>query len=269
MWEEETIKRKTVENISIYDEIKKLNKKLRKVSKNSEKYSFFWNLKENYALLKFNYKILNRYSRETSYEKEFINTLCQEIYYFEKCLNMLREKYGESYIDFRHYLNVAILEYQLFIEKELSFPKRFQKLHFKSSGVLPDPELNMIVNNILNAEVSLQNIINLREKEGSYKELFLFYEILGDLFIQIYALLNVYYTDESFQVFNNLVQAYKYYKISYKYKKMIETTSTYIDGLHGIPYLQNFYDFFNEIYINIHNVKKKIEFLEEKYKKID
>lgn len=232
-----------------------------------ERYTSYWELKEFSEKLKFKYRLLNSWSR-INYNQEINEYLCKEIYFFENCFFMLKELFNPKYVDFQHYLKAANLEFEYFIDEDSSYPKEFINKSFDTRGIGDDPRMNLILNNIEKAQKNLNLIIeNIKNKNNDEKDLFLYYEVLGDLYIHVFIILKKcgHAIEDSMEFLN---QSYYYYLISYKYKEVVEkrNPTTYFDGLHGWEVFKIFVEFFNEIGAgNIHNVRLKLEFLEQNY----
>jgi len=103
---------------------------LKESLKNSEEenkiYEINWKLKEICKKLKKKYHILDNWSKEEQSDK-IDHYHFFEIFYYECCLEMLKNKFSPPKIDYRHYLIVAELEYSYFIEKGKEFNKIFEK----------------------------------------------------------------------------------------------------------------------------------------------
>ncbi len=230
-------------------------------------YSIYWRLKEIFEELKHKYMIIQRWSR-IDHSPKINNALCREIYYFEKCFSMLKEKHGAERVDLQHYLNAASLEYEYFIDLGFELPQEFLTEEFELGGLTKNPTFNLIINNVQNAQKNLNLILEYKEKEENHNELFLYFEVMGDLYIHIYLILKKSRISSPDRLRSFLFNAYSHYVRSYDNKLIVErgNPQTYFDGLHGWPCLRIFIDFFKEIgENNVHNVRLKKEFLESKF----
>lgn len=258
------IKSEVSELESEYGNILELqNKKVEK----KEKYTNYWRLKEISGELKFKYRLLDSWSK--SDYKNYVNKyICREIYYFEKCFLMLKDLYDPKYIYFQHYLKSANLEFEYFFEGNNSYPKEFIKDSFDIQGITDDFRINLILNNFKKAQENLKLIIdNINDKSNDPKELFLYYEVLGDLYLHVFIIIKKSRSGVE-RVLDYLNQGYYYYLVSNKYKESVErqNPATSYDGLHGWEVFKIFVEFFKEIGTgNIHNVRLKLEFLEHNY----
>lgn len=257
----------------IKNEVSKLEKEYEKIIEflsasleKKEKYSNYWRLKEISRELKFKYRLWDSWSTD-NYNSEMNLYLCKEIYFFEKCFLMLKQIYDPKYVDFQHYLKAANLEYEYFFENSFSYPEEFSNNPFDSQGITDDPRINLVLNKIEKAQKNLKLIIdNVKKKSNDAKDLFLYYEVLGDLYLHIYIILkkNEFLKDS----INYLHQCYFYYLISHNYKQIVEESNptTSYSGLHGWDVFKIFVEFFNKIGSgNIHNVRLKLEYLEQNY----
>jgi len=263
-WEKQYVKNVKNEIKNLIKEKNSLIEKLDNVKDLSERYSIYWELKEHFDQLKLKFTILQTWSR-TDFSIEIDNFLCREIYFFEKCFSMLKAKHGAAKVDLRHFLSAVQLEYEYFIEKQKDLPLEFLKAGFELEGYTEDPKLNLINNNIINAQKNLKNILKYKEREKNHKELFLYYEVLGDLYIHLYLLLREFEEEKRDNVRKNLFFAYCYYNKSFNNKTIIQREDPYTgyDGLHGWPCLKIFVKFYEPIgVVNIHNVKLKIKYLQ-------
>lgn len=232
-----------------------------------ERYINYWKLKEFSEKLKYKYRLLDSWSKN-EYTSDYDEYLCKEIFFFEICFSMLKELYNPKFVNFQHYLKVANLEFEYFIDKENSYPKEFIKKSFETQGIGNDPRMNLILNNIEKAQKNLSLIIeNVKSKSKDEKDLFLYYEVLGDLYIHFFIILKNYeYEVEKSSKFLN--RGYFYYLISYKYKRVVEekNPTTGYDGLHGWEVFKIFVEFYSKVGAgNTHNVRLKLHFLEKNF----
>jgi hypothetical protein len=241
----------------------KLLENLKNIKDLSGKYSAFWNLKENFEQLKHKFISLQIWTR-VKFEKEIDFYLCCEIYYFELCFSMLKEKYGAKNVDLRHFLNATQIEYEYFIKKNYKLPDHFINAGFELEGVSNIPKLNLVINNIRNAQANLEILLEQDEKKQNHKDLFLYYEVMGDLYIHIYLLLKGLRDIDFQKLDENLRSAYYYYYRSVENKKIFMEKEgdyrTHYDGLHGWPCLGIFVDFYNNMGVsNVHDVRLKLK----------
>lgn len=135
----------------IETEIPHLKEQLEETYELSKRYEILWKLKEEYENVKENYRSLEIWSDENQSDK-YLHYLCLEIYHFEICLNMLKEKHGTSKIDLRYFLNASRLEYYYFVVEDKELPDKFLENNFQLYGDFEDKRINLIVNNIFNAQ---------------------------------------------------------------------------------------------------------------------
>ncbi len=269
-WEQKYVEKvkDEIKNLLLKNDELNTNLKKTKDLSNDDKYSTYWELKENYEQLYDKFSILQRWS-QVKFNTEIDRFLCHDIYYFELCFSMLKEKFGAEYTDLRYYLNAVLLEYEYFIEKDYDLPRKFFEERFEFQGNTNLPKLNLIINNIKNAQKNLRVILARKEEEENRKELFLFYEVMGDLYIHIYLLWKDSKDLAPDKILESMKQAYYYYLRSLENRvifiKQKGDYSTHYDGLHRMPWLGIFVDFYNDIGVsNIHDVKLKLEQLEHK-----
>lgn len=186
--------------------------------------------------------------------------LCYEIFFYESCLRMVKAKFGTEKVDYRHYLNVAYLESIYFSDN--NYPPNFNE--FQSSKTFDDLGVNLIVNNIYNAQKNIEVIIT-HQKKVDHKDLFIYYELLGDLEIHIFC---YYQKFKSYEHRESLFNAFLYYKFSIWHKTQLEKSNpqTYFDGLHGWASQGIFHDFYGKLGVShITDVRDKKEKLNMNY----
>lgn len=241
------------------------------INNDSKRYEAFWDLKELHEQTKEKYRSLEIWSDETQ-TKKFDNNLIQEIYYFELCLSMLKKKHGTQKIDMRHFLNIAELEYHYFNIRENPLPSYFLNLGFQLEGPFSDLRINLIFNNLLNAKENLELLIEYYNREESHKDLFIYYELMGDLFIHLFCYFKKYFNEE-YSVTAETPRSYLfctfyYYRLSIWHKNELAKLNprTGFDGLHGWPSQALFHDFLDEIGVkHITDVHEKERKMSQKY----
>jgi len=264
-WEKKFIDEEEAEIDELNKEKASLIESLKIAEDPSDIYQIYWRMKEIYSKLKLKYKLLG-YWTHIDYTTKSDEYLQSEVLYFEKCLHMLKEKHGVDRIDLRHYLMAAELEYEYFIIKKNTVPKLFLT-QFDIKEITSNFGYNIIINNIKNAQKNLQFILKYKVRTNNNKELFLYNEIMGDLYIHIYLLLDLLPDKLEDTLRKWLKFAYLYYLIALRHKEIVEqeNPTTYIDGLHGWPCLPIFVEFFKENGIlNVHDLKSKIRILQKK-----
>ena len=190
-------------------------------------------MKENYEKIKDNNRSLKIWS-DNKFPDKYDYYLRHEIYYLEVCLGMLKDRHGASKIDLRHFLNAAQLEYLFFIIKENPLPDSFIPSSFQLDGYFTDRRINLIFKNILNAQKNLRILLDYYTQERRHKELFLYNEIMGDLYIHIFCYINKYRENLNDLSREYLNYAFYYYKLSIWHKTQLEISKprTYFEGLH-------------------------------------
>ena len=231
----------TIEQIKEREKIiDDLKNQLKKAIDENDIYEIKWKLKDSCKQAKDTYRSLEIWSKKDQSDN-YLKYLCYEIFFYESCLKMLKAKFGTESIDYRHYLNVAYLESIYFFDNE--YPPNFNE--FQSSNIFNDIRVNKIVNNIHNAQKNIGVIIE-QYKNGDHKELFIYYELLGDLKIHIFCYFIEY---ESVIHRESLLDAFLFYKISIWHKTKLKRLhpQTYFDGLHGWASHGIFHDFYGSL----------------------
>ena len=176
------------------------------------------------------------------------------------CYNV-KEADGKMKIDYRHYLIVAQLESVYLLE--CPFPKKFNE--FRGSGIFKDEGIDMIINNIQNAQANINLFIELCKKKEDHKSLFVYYELLGDLGIHKFCYFKKY---ELVSHRKSLLRAISLYEISIRHKIQLEKSepTTYFDGLHGWESHYIFHEFYRELGVQRStNVREKLAKLRKNY----
>ncbi len=240
--------------------IEDLKNQLKEATDENEIYEIKWKLKDSYNLAKDKYHLLEVWTKKTQ-DENYFKCLYNEILYYERCLKMLKNKHGTERIDYRHYLIVAYLENIYFPDNE--YPQKFNE--FQGSKSFRDIRIEMIVNNIQNAQKNLKLLIEHHKKNVDYKSLFIYYELLGDLEIHVFCYFQEF---ESISVRESLLNAFLYYRISIWHKTQLERSDpkTYFDGLHGWESHSIFHDFYRKLRVSsITDVRDKEKRLQLKY----
>lgn len=163
----------TIEQIrDIEKNIDELKSQLKKATDENEIYETKWKLKDTCKQAKDKYRSLEIWS-EKDQSDNYLKYLCNEIFFYESCLRMLKAKFGTEKIDYRHYLNVGELESIYFSDNE--YRSNFNE--FQSSEIFNDLGVNLIVNNLYNAQENIKVLINHLE---DHKNLFIYYELLAE-----------------------------------------------------------------------------------------
>ncbi len=240
--------------------IESLKNQLNISSDENEIYDLTWKLKDSYDLAKDKYHSLEVWSKEPQ-TKNYYKYLFNEIFYYESCLKMLKNKYGKMKIDYRHYLIVAQLECVYLLK--CPFPKKFNE--FRGSGIFKDEGIDMIINNIQNAQANINLFIEDCKKKVDHKSLFIYYELLGDLEIHKFCYFKKY---ELISHRKSLLRAISLYEISIKHKIQLENSEpgTFFDGLHGWESHYIFHEFYSELGVQRYtDVREKLAKLRNNY----
>lgn len=265
-WEEDYVKEKYKEIDELETNKKEILELLENETDKKKIYESSWKLKEIHEKIKMNYKIIGRWSQLDLNKKILIN-FCREIYYYEKCLKMLFEHRRIKGIDLQNIISLTNLEYEYFIEEKQDFPEEYYQYKMKLLEHNIYPGLYLVLKNLINSIKSVRRSLIYYKKNNQEKELFLFYEVKGDLFIQIYYLLKKNLILKN-SIYTSLIQeAYNNYKIAIKYKNAVQNQkpTTYIDGLHGLNYLSLFSEFFKDLDLYLHDVHKKFDYLSKRF----
>ncbi len=228
--EEKLNKRPDFEKSQIYLELKELNSELKKIC-------------QNLSILK----------------KEFYNetrksAFCEEIHYFEKYLLSIEG-------NFLMHIDLAKLEYEYFYGENLSFPSQYKE---KMLNLTDDFEarLNLIKNNLKKSIDYIKDLINIEQQ--SHIDLFEFYNILGDLHLQIFLIIKEHSGIESEIANSNLKNSLTCYKIAkdcYDKSPLTDREEKKYLKIQCLPLIEPFFE--NIKGFNFLNVKSKINRVED------
>ena len=245
-----------------------LLEKLKFTTDMEELLTTYWKLRKISENLKNTYFGLNKFV-SMDYEEKLIESSCQEIYYYEKLLQSWRNEFPENIIRYDYYLELANLEFHFFINNEYKMPKKIREEIYKykyEESELPKQNIFIIINNLKLAQKILEIRTIVNHLTNDYDNLFLNYDILGNIIISIYSILKLYEENVSSRLSNLINQAYSYYILSYENKQINEELTVHREGIVGIPYIGLFYSFF--VNCNFYSVESKIEFLNLKYQEL-
>ena len=196
-------------------------------------------------------KLTGKYRK--MYEETRKTVFFETIFYWEQYI----ESSGKSEItDFRAFLEFANLEYRYFFQEQLEFLPNYRDFQLENTNSY-DAKFNLIKRNL---ERSIEAVL---EKENLKEKKFEYYNILGDLNLNIFLLLKEL-IDDNFELLKCKLR-----EIVEKYSKAEEYSAYKGDKFMAIDYLPIFDDFLKEIKV-LHylDVKKKLKSLKE-YFKID
>ena len=241
--EEWKVTREEVKN-KLYEEDRleliALKKKLNEASNSDDRANLYWQLSEKYKMLFWGYAeevaIFKDTPREEYYKQLEKEYLWNNIYYHEKCLQIIKHKdaiEGNGGI----FMDVG-LKYRYFIRNNYEEIK-VDDLHFEKHGDTSNEKINIIINDLKHAIRALYYEINHYEKEDNHEELFSSYEIIGDLYLIIQLLL---IEGDKRDLIDNAKQALNYYKKSREALKFFAKPNTHYGGIYGLPYQVNFYE---------------------------
>lgn len=256
------------------NEIEELNKRfleikesLNSITNLEEKYKKIWELKDISRKIKLKYSFLNNL-KQANYKEQYNNWLREEIFYFETCLKMQLNHIGVLRIDYRLFLECATLEYEYFIVLEKECSQEFLGFTLDSINLHFSPHLNLIHQNLNNSILYILGEIP-RLKEGDNYTFFIEYEILGNLYLQLFNFLSKFYSVSSGYTDIVLRLSYHYYLQSIHYLDILnrQNPQTYHMGVNGsrINFFPLYYEFFQEEGISRNNVREKANYMLKKF----
>lgn len=216
--------------------------------------------------LKIKYKQLELFEK-IDYKTEINRVLKNQIEYYEQGINVLMEKYKTEEIPYSYFLKLANLQYQFldFNREEIINNAKHHEGVFTGVTFIPVPEINSIINSIRSAMHNVQKVIQEKRQTLDFDTLYIYFEIYGDLFMNIYALENEIKEFSAFAELYNINHAFECYEKASDYKSKIELPSIFLGGLVGEEYIKPYYKFFEENGGNIYTVEHKKNFIYKKF----
>lgn len=250
--------------------ITELKEKMDDSSDNEFTLSSYWQIRKNYEKLKYLCLELARLGLE-EYNEYYIKAFKYEIYFYEKLLQKWRIHFPENNIRYDYYIELAKLEYDYFIKNKFLMERNLREEIFLYS--FNEANLNLlnqfvIINNLKLAQKRLEIMVINNVILENYDELFIIYEVLGNLYISLYMLLIS--TNKNIENFEYLLlESYLCFTLSYENRLINDKPQVYRQGIVDMPYIELFYNFFKEEgYSNYYSLEGKIEFLHNKYPKL-
>ena len=241
--EEWKLTREKIKN-EIYEkdrnEIGILKEKLVNTSNSEDKANIYWQLSEKHNLLFWGYAeesaIFKNTSKEEYYKKLEKDYLWASIYYREKCLQIIKQNDAIEAND-GMFMDVG-LKYRYFIRYDYEEIKE-DGFHLEKFGNTGNEKINIIINDLEYSKRGMYYTIKHYEKENNHEEVFIWCEVMGDLYLIIQLLLIEGGRNDSL---DNAKQSLEYYKNSRNNLKFFAKPTTHYDGIYGLPYQTNFFD---------------------------
>ena len=204
-----------------------------------------------------------------NYKKQHLEASSDEIYYYEKLLLQGRSAFPESNIRYDYYIELATLEYNFFIENKYTMTKKRREnlfLYSYKDDDVNDINLHVILNNLKQSQKLLEINIMWHLLNKDYDGLFLSYDVVGNLYISMYQLLNLEKTSYKDQLDELILFSYLNFTLSYEYKLVNDEPEVHREGIIDIPYSNLFYKFFQkEGFNNYYSIQEKLNFLQKYY----
>ncbi len=177
------------------------------------------------------------------------------------------KKYKTEEIPYSYFLKLANLLYEFldFNREEIINNAKLHEGVFTGVTFIPIPEINSIINSIHLAMHNIQKVIQEKRQTLDFNTLYIYFEIYGDLFMNIYALENEIKEFSVFVELYNIDHAFECYEKASDYKSKIELPSIFLGGLVGEEYIKPYYKFFEENGGNIYTVEQKKNFIYKKF----
>ncbi|MFW9878028.1 MAG: hypothetical protein ACFFG0_33525 [Candidatus Thorarchaeota archaeon] len=194
--------------------------------------------------------------------EEYNDFQWKTILYQEKARRMIKDMnlVPPNYVFF----NDIYIEYYWFIEKNMAVLEESEL--FDQWTPTPSPGLNIILNNLIYTQSGIKLILNHSEETNNLENLYLYYEVMGDLYFLMFLLIKKIYNETAGITY--LYFATKSYEKSIQNKNLTERKEIHREGIVGFDYQDILYRLFEEEGIKgaIYNVNSKLSFISQKYK---
>lgn len=264
IWEKNKIKEITEKTKTKLEKKKDLSEKLKEITNNDEKLKVLEDLNKIYDSLIVLYKHLELFSK-VDHNFDINNALKEQIEYFDQALDILKSKYKIGDIHYSFFLKLARLQYEFFDRNREEILNKYKSYEGISIGEARAPEVNIILNTIHLAMHNVQEVIQEKRQTRDFDTLYIYFEIYGDLFINIYALEEEAGEIVAFPRRYNIDNAFECYEEASDYKSKIELPSVSRGGLVGVEYIRPFFNFFKDMSGDIYNVDHKLNYVYEKF----
>ena len=193
--------------------------------------------------------------------EECSNFQWKTIFYQEKGRRLIKNM---NLVPFNYgFFNDIYNEYFWFIEEKKGV--REQNKMFESWSPTPSPGLNIIINNLTHTQSGIRLILNMAEESNNLEELFLYNEIMGDLYLLKFLLTKKVYNETA--GITHLYFAIKSYEDSVKFKYLVERKEVFHEGIVGFEYQDILSLLFNEEGYrgSPYNVSNKLQYINQHY----
>ena len=194
--------------------------------------------------------------------EEYNDFQWKSIFYLEKSRRMIKDLnivppnykfFDDIYVEYFWFIiqNKSVLE-----EPEM----------FDQYTPTPSPGLNIILNNITYTQSGIKLILDNFENSNDLEHLFIYYEVMGDLYFLKFLLTKKIYNETA--GITHLYFATKSYEKSIKNKLLTERREIHREGIVGFDYQDILYRLFEEEGIRgaVYNVNGKLSYISKKYK---
>ncbi len=204
-----------------------------------------------------------------NHKKQHLEASSDEIYYYEKLLQQWRSVFPETNIRYDYYIELATLQYNFFIEHQYKMTKERREnlfLYSYKDDDVNDVNLQVILNNLKQSQKLLEINIMQQLLNKDYDRLFLSHDVVGNIYISMYELLNLEGTGCKDRLDELLLFSYLHFTLSYEYKLVNDEPEVHRESIIDIPYSNLFYKFFQkEGFNNYYSIEEKLNFLKKYY----
>ncbi len=228
---------------TVFDKIDDLTELIKSSEDWKSEMSLLLKLSEEYTHLYHGYKDFPELSKQYPTKFEYYIQLLRDymwksIYYREKAINIIKE---HRLIEVNGYTFMDVyLKYKYFVEYgyEYKYDDENEDFHLDIHGETFNDNINIVINDLKYANSGLYRTVRYFEREKNYEELFVWYEIRGDIFLMIQLLL----LRAGEGLLDNARLALNCYKKSRENLEMFSESHISYGGIYGYPYQVNFFD---------------------------
>lgn len=172
-----------------------------------------------------------------------------------KDMNLVPPNYG--------FFNDIYSEYFWFIVEKKEIREQIEM--FDSWSPTPNSRLNIILNNLTYTQSGIRLILNMANEDKNLKDLFLYNEVMGDLYFLKFLLTKKVYNETA--GITHLYFAIKSYEDSVKFKYLMEKKEVFHEGIAGYEYQDILSLLLSEEGYrgSLYNVSNKLQFINQHY----
>ncbi|MHA1723369.1 MAG: hypothetical protein ACTSXH_00795 [Promethearchaeota archaeon] len=211
-------------------EIHELNNKLSTIDDLAEKFKLLQTLAESYYKLSRHYELKYNLSKNFDDYIEILNAKQQSFVCVEKSLSLLRRNEVDVIHNARWFVNNLGFEYDYLVTYSGEIPRDLE-LYYSSYYPYPNRALNILLNNISDYQRLIGIWIARAENDKDYKNLFIYCEVMGDLFLLKQLLTEDLIDVNVIRYTDNAHFAYYFYDKAIRNRHIVDRRETALFGL--------------------------------------